>query len=101
MFKVLTYFTDKQDNNHAYNTGDIYPRVGLKVSEERLKELSTDANRRRKPVIVEVTEKKKNVNADMPNASELVRQEPAEDKRTNNNRKRKNTAKRVPAKDTK
>ena len=46
-------------------------------------------------------EKKKNVNADMPNASELVRQEPAEDKRTNNNRKRKNTTKRVPAKDTK
>ena len=47
MYKTLVYFTDLQDNNYPYDEGDIFPRQGLSVSENRLKELSTTANRRR------------------------------------------------------
>lgn len=53
IYKVITNFTDLQDNNHRYITGDKFPRDGYEVSSERLKELSTDMNRRGKPVIVE------------------------------------------------
>lgn len=51
MYKVICYFTDLQDNKHPYNVGDIFPRDGLSVSEERIKELSENNNRRRKPLI--------------------------------------------------
>jgi hypothetical protein len=101
MFKVISFFTDKQDNGFAYHEGDSFPREGLTVSKERLAELSSDKNRRGKPVIVEVKEKKKNVDADMPRDSELVRQGTAENKRKNTNRKRTNNTKRVSVKDTK
>ena len=47
MYKTLVYFTDMQDNDYPYDEGDIFPRQGLSVSENRLKELSTTANRRR------------------------------------------------------
>lgn len=46
MYKVLSYFTDLQDKHHPYNEGDIFPRDGLKVSEARLKELSSTNNKR-------------------------------------------------------
>ena len=54
MYKVIKYFTDLQDNNHAYKVGDVFPHDGMKVSEIRLKELSTDANRRHMPLIEKV-----------------------------------------------
>lgn len=44
MYKVIKFFTDLQDYGHAYNVGDTFPRVGMSVSEERLKELSTSTN---------------------------------------------------------
>lgn len=56
MYKVIKYFTDLQDNNHAYNVGDIFPHDGLVVSEKRLLELSTNTNRRRIPLIEKVEE---------------------------------------------
>ncbi|HDN3444290.1 TPA: Rho termination factor N-terminal domain-containing protein [Staphylococcus aureus] len=46
MYKVIEYFTDSQDNEYEYHVGDIYPRDGLEVSEERFTELSTTNNRR-------------------------------------------------------
>ena len=51
MFKVIKFFTDLQDHNHAYRVGDIFPRKGLKVSEDRLIELSTSQNKRGIPLI--------------------------------------------------
>lgn len=51
MYEVIHYFTDLQDNNYPYNAGDAFPRDGLKVSEERLEELSSSNNRQRKPLI--------------------------------------------------
>lgn len=54
MYKVIKFFRDLQDNNHAYKVGDIFPHEGVEVSEKRLLELSTDANRRHMPLIEKV-----------------------------------------------
>lgn len=56
MYKVINYFTDLQDNGFAYNVGDTYPRNGLKVSPERIAELSGSNNKQGKPLIEEVKE---------------------------------------------
>lgn len=56
MYKVVKFFTDLQDNKHPYNVGDIFPREGVEVSEDRLKELSTDKNKRGAVLIEEVVE---------------------------------------------
>lgn len=61
MYKALTYFKDMKDNMHTYNPGDIFPREGLSVSDERIAELASANNRRGKPVIALVKEKKKKV----------------------------------------
>lgn len=50
-YKVIKYFTDIQDCYFPYNVGDIFPRVGKDVSAERIKELSTGANRQGVPLI--------------------------------------------------
>lgn len=54
MYKVIKFFRDLQDNNHAYKVGDVFPHKGMEVSENRLLELSTDANRRHVPLIEKV-----------------------------------------------
>lgn len=54
MYKVISYFTDLQDFNHPYKVGDIFPRQGLKVSKERLEELSSNKNKQGKPLIREM-----------------------------------------------
>lgn len=51
MYEVIHYFTDLQDNKYPYNVGDVFPRDGLTVREERLKELSSSNNKQRKPLI--------------------------------------------------
>lgn len=56
MYKAISYFKDMKDNMHPYNPGDTFPRDGLKVDAKRLEELSTDKNRRGKPVIELVKE---------------------------------------------
>lgn len=56
MFKALEMFTDLQDNNYKYEVGDEYPRLGLKPSLARIKELSGSDNLRGRAVIEEVDE---------------------------------------------
>lgn len=56
MYKVIKFFTDLQDNNHAYNVGDTYPRKGLNVSPERITELSGSNNKQCQPLIEKVEE---------------------------------------------
>ena len=51
MYKVIHYFTDLQDFNHPYDVGDIFPRQGVSVTEERLKELSGSNNKQKRPLI--------------------------------------------------
>lgn len=58
MYRVIAYFTDIQDGGHAYNVGDIFPREGVTVSDERLKELSGAENKRGIALIEAVKSKK-------------------------------------------
>ena len=51
MYKVITFFCDLQDNNHAYNPGDTFPRKGKEVNAERLAELAGDKNKQGQPLI--------------------------------------------------
>lgn len=59
MYKVIHYFTDLQDDNHEYNVGDTFPRIGLEVSDKRIQELAGSDNKQYKPLIEEVKPKKK------------------------------------------
>ena len=58
-YKVIHYFEDLKDFNHPYNVGDEFPHAGMKVSEERLKELSSKENRQGQPLIELVKPKEK------------------------------------------
>lgn len=69
MFKALEMFTDLQDNNYKYEVGDEYPRLGLKPSLARIKELSGSDNLRGRAVIKEVE--------DMPFSDDAVTEEDA------------------------
>ena len=51
MWRVIAYFEDLQDNSRPYNPGDAFPREGLSVSPERLKELSGPENLQKRPLI--------------------------------------------------
>ena len=56
MYKVIAMFTDLQDNNHAYNVGDVFPRQGKQVSDDRIAELASSNNLQRKPLIEAIDE---------------------------------------------
>lgn len=64
-YKAIQYFTDLQDNNYSYSVGSTYPREGLVVSDERIKELLSRNNKQNRPVIeeVDITSKKKHYTA--------------------------------------
>lgn len=57
MYKVIYKFADKLDKNYVYEVGDIYPREGVDVADERLAELSSCKNAIGKPVIEKIMEK--------------------------------------------
>lgn len=56
-YTVIHYFVDLQDSNHPYKVGDAFPRLGLVVSDARLKELSSSNNKQNKPLIAKAEEK--------------------------------------------
>ena len=49
---VIKDFTDLQDDNHVYRTGEKYPRKG-RVKKERIEELAGNENKRGEPLIQE------------------------------------------------
>lgn len=53
-YTVIEYFEDLQDNRYAYHVGDAFPRAGVVVSPKRLEELSTNKNKRKRPLIAAV-----------------------------------------------
>lgn len=55
-YKVIHYFNDLQDCNHPYEVGDVFPRLGMNVTDERLKELSGANNKQGRPLIEKVGE---------------------------------------------
>lgn len=56
MYRVIIGFADLQDNKHSYKTGDVFPRQGVEVSEERIEALASGNNLMRQPLIREVKE---------------------------------------------
>ena len=50
-YRVVSFFTDLQDNNHPYQAGDIYPREGMTVTRKRIAELSGTQNKQGKQLI--------------------------------------------------
>ena len=50
---VIESFVDITDNNHLYHPGDAFPRMGLRVSGERIAYLRSSDNLVGKPVIAD------------------------------------------------
>lgn len=52
MYRVIADFDDLKDGRYQYNVGDTYPAEGRKKpTQARIKELSTNKNRRKIPLI--------------------------------------------------
>lgn len=51
MYRCIVRFKDLQDNSYVYNVGDVFPRVGYDVPDERIAELASEKNRRGIPLI--------------------------------------------------
>lgn len=74
MYKVIRRFHDLKDETktkagvlyHEYNVGDVYPRKGFGVSEERLEELSGNSNKQGKPLIELVEDENSKPEAEKP-----------------------------------
>ncbi|MFQ7473605.1 MAG: hypothetical protein ACLSAO_03980 [Anaerovoracaceae bacterium] len=60
MYKVIKDFIDLHDDDYPYSAGDIFPRIGIEVSEKRLKALLGDGNKQGTPLIKKVKEEKSN-----------------------------------------
>lgn len=56
MYKVIKAFTDLHDNDYPYSVGDPFPRLGIKVSDKRLRELSGSGNKQGTPLIREIAD---------------------------------------------
>lgn len=56
IYKVIRFFTDRLDNEYAYNVGDTYPHAGKSVSKERIEELASSKNKQGRPLIEAVEE---------------------------------------------
>lgn len=56
MYKVIKFFTDLHDNEYPYNVGELFPREGMEVSENRLVELSGSDNKQGVPLIEFIAE---------------------------------------------
>ncbi|WP_227397351.1 hypothetical protein [Jeotgalibacillus aurantiacus] len=52
-YEVIKDFTDLQDENHIYRSGDKFPRKG-RAKKERIEELMSAENKRGEPLIEEV-----------------------------------------------
>ena len=55
-FLVIAPFVDLEDGHHIYRKGDIYPRAGLNVSDERIMQLLSTQNKARKSFLERVAE---------------------------------------------
>lgn len=70
IYRVISQFTDLQDNGFEYKVGDTYPREGVQPDADRFFELSTDANQRGIPLIEEVQTKAETAAADKAESAE-------------------------------
>ena len=56
-YRVVRPFTDLQDGNYAYNTGDSFPRDGMTVTMSRINELLSTQNKRGTSLIEAIEDK--------------------------------------------
>ena len=63
MYKVIKHFVDLQDNLYPYEAGDLFPRDGMEVSEDRFAELAGKDNKQGEPLIQYVEEAPKKATA--------------------------------------
>ncbi|CEH26034.1 TPA: hypothetical protein PD760_002622 [Staphylococcus aureus] len=54
---VKVDFTDLEDNRHVYMKGHVYPRKGYDPTDERIKSLASDENKRNEQMIYVVDDK--------------------------------------------
>lgn len=87
MYRAIEHFVDLQDERTEYNPGDVYPREGSIISEERLNELASADNKRHRPVIEKVAEKPKPVEKPVEKPAEEPAAKPAEKKTRKRTRK--------------
>ena len=74
-FLVIAPFVDLEDGHHMYLKGDIYPRAGLNVSEERIMQLLSTQNKARKSFLERVAEQTNEENSVVePKTVETVEQ---------------------------
>ena len=78
MYTVLVSFRDLQDDGYRYHAGDVFPRPGMEVTEARINELSTAANRLKKPLIK--AEAKPEVKVEKPKTEKPKAEKPKADK---------------------
>ena len=91
-YRVIEFFTDLQDGDYPYHEGDFFPRDGITVTADRIKELSGTQNKRGIALIEEVrgaeeTEQEttisilETVEDDIPEDAAPVEDEPRKHKR--------------------
>ena len=56
MYKVIKAFAALHDKNYPYSVGAIFPRIGIKVTDARIKELSGCNNKQGTPLIEKVAD---------------------------------------------
>lgn len=81
-YRVISYFEDLQDGNHPYNVGETFPRKGMTVTADRIKELSSTANKRGIALIEEVRDADETAS---PDKSASVENEPRKRARKHKN----------------
>ena len=76
-YLVKVAFYDLQDNNYRYERGDFYPREGLEPTEDRINELSTDANKRGQALITAVKSASKETTEPVKDVEAVKDEKPA------------------------
>ena len=61
MYVAIKRFVDLTDDDHIYNSGDVYHRDGFEPSKERIIELATTKNKLGTPLITYIENEEKNI----------------------------------------
>lgn len=90
MYTVIEHFTDLQDHGFKYHVGDVYPHMGYKPNNERIKELLSGNNKRGRAVIAEIVEEQVDIDpAEIDDSVAIVAEEkPAAEKPKRKGRKK-------------
>lgn len=74
MHRVIEKFVDLEDNHHIYEIGDVYPREGYSPKNKRIKELCSEKNKRKVPLIASIDDINEEITDD-EKVDEIVNEE--------------------------